>query len=106
VAVACVAPAATCTEPVTVATAVLTVLSVTVAPPAGAGDVRLTVKLTLPPEFGGQGYTLNQYTREARRLAQERANRLKTESLARRQARKLTLEKVFARLRTRLRRRG
>jgi alkylation response protein AidB-like acyl-CoA dehydrogenase len=27
------------------------------------------LKLTLPPEFGGQGYTLNQYTREARRLA-------------------------------------
>jgi alkylation response protein AidB-like acyl-CoA dehydrogenase len=25
--------------------------------------------LTVPPEFGGQGYTLNQYTREARRLA-------------------------------------
>ena len=27
------------------------------------------LKLTLPTEFGGQGYTLNQYTREARRLA-------------------------------------
>ncbi len=27
------------------------------------------LKLTLPPEFGGQGYTLQQYTREARRLA-------------------------------------
>ena len=27
------------------------------------------LKLTLPKEFGGQGYTLNQYTREARRLA-------------------------------------
>jgi alkylation response protein AidB-like acyl-CoA dehydrogenase len=27
------------------------------------------LKLTLPPEFGGLGYTLNQYTREARRLA-------------------------------------
>jgi alkylation response protein AidB-like acyl-CoA dehydrogenase len=27
------------------------------------------LNLTLPPEFGGQGYTLNQYTREARRLA-------------------------------------
>src|SRR6187401_1085759 len=27
------------------------------------------LKLTVPPEFGGQGYTLNQYTREARRLA-------------------------------------
>ena len=27
------------------------------------------LKLTLPPEFGGQGYTLNQYTREARKLA-------------------------------------
>jgi alkylation response protein AidB-like acyl-CoA dehydrogenase len=27
------------------------------------------LKLTLPPEFGGPGYTLNQYTREARRLA-------------------------------------
>jgi alkylation response protein AidB-like acyl-CoA dehydrogenase len=25
--------------------------------------------LTLPPEFGGRGYTLHQYTREARRLA-------------------------------------
>jgi translation initiation factor IF-2 len=34
--------------------------------------------------------------RRARELAQERANRLKTESLARRQARKLTLEEVFA----------
>ena len=27
------------------------------------------LKLTLPTEFGGQGYTLNQYTREARKLA-------------------------------------
>jgi alkylation response protein AidB-like acyl-CoA dehydrogenase len=27
------------------------------------------LKLTLPKEFGGQGYTLNQYTREARKLA-------------------------------------
>jgi alkylation response protein AidB-like acyl-CoA dehydrogenase len=27
------------------------------------------LKLTLPQEFGGLGYTLNQYTREARRLA-------------------------------------
>src|SRR6478672_4655755 len=27
------------------------------------------LKLTLPKEFGGQGFTLNQYTREARRLA-------------------------------------
>lgn len=27
------------------------------------------LKLTLPTEFGGLGYTLNQYTREARRLA-------------------------------------
>ena len=28
------------------------------------------LKMTLPPEFGGLGYTLNQATREARRLAQ------------------------------------
>ncbi len=34
--------------------------------------------------------------RHAREMAQERANRLKTESLARRQARKVTLEEVFA----------
>jgi len=34
--------------------------------------------------------------RRARELAQERANRLKTEALARRQARKVTLEEVFA----------
>src|SRR5260221_12276781 len=27
------------------------------------------LKLTIPKEFGGQGYTLNQYTRAARRLA-------------------------------------
>jgi alkylation response protein AidB-like acyl-CoA dehydrogenase len=27
------------------------------------------LNLTLPPEFGGQGYTLNQYTRQARLLA-------------------------------------
>src|SRR5260370_2234386 len=27
------------------------------------------LKLTLPQDFGGLGYTLNQYTREARRLA-------------------------------------
>ena len=27
------------------------------------------LKLTIPKEFGGHGYTLNQYTREARRLA-------------------------------------
>ena len=35
--------------------------------------------------------------RRARQLAQERANRLKTEALARRQARKVSLEEVFAR---------
>jgi alkylation response protein AidB-like acyl-CoA dehydrogenase len=29
-----------------------------------------SLKMTLPVEFGGLGYTLNQYTREARRLAQ------------------------------------
>ena len=34
--------------------------------------------------------------RRARQLAQERAHRLKTEALARRQARKVTLEEVFA----------
>jgi translation initiation factor IF-2 len=34
--------------------------------------------------------------RHARELAQERANRLKTEALARRQARKITLEEFFA----------
>jgi translation initiation factor IF-2 len=34
--------------------------------------------------------------RRARELAQERANRLKTEALARRQARKVSLEEVFA----------
>ena len=27
------------------------------------------LKLTLPPEFGCQGFTLSQYTREARKLA-------------------------------------
>jgi translation initiation factor IF-2 len=36
--------------------------------------------------------------RRARQLAQERANRLKTEALARRQARKISLEEVFARV--------
>ncbi len=36
--------------------------------------------------------------RRARQLAQERANRLKTEALARRQARKVTLEEVFSRV--------
>jgi translation initiation factor IF-2 len=35
--------------------------------------------------------------RRARQLAQERGNRLKTEALARRQARKVTLEEVFSR---------
>ena len=35
--------------------------------------------------------------RRARQMAQERANRLKTEALARRQARKVSLEEVFAR---------
>jgi translation initiation factor IF-2 len=35
--------------------------------------------------------------RRARQLAQERANRLKTEALARRQARKVSLDEVFAR---------
>ena len=35
--------------------------------------------------------------RRARQIAQERGNRLKTEALARRQARKVTLEEVFAR---------
>jgi translation initiation factor IF-2 len=35
--------------------------------------------------------------RQARQFAQERANRLKTEALARRQARKVSLEEVFAR---------
>ena len=34
--------------------------------------------------------------RRARQLAQERANRLKTEALARRQARKVSLDEVFA----------
>ena len=34
--------------------------------------------------------------RTARQMAEERANRLKTESIARRQARKVTLEEVFA----------
>ncbi len=37
--------------------------------------------------------------RQARQLAQERANRLKTEALARRQARKVTLEEVFEKAR-------
>jgi translation initiation factor IF-2 len=36
--------------------------------------------------------------RQARQLAQERANRLKTEALARRQARKISLDEVFARV--------
>jgi translation initiation factor IF-2 len=36
--------------------------------------------------------------RRARQLAQERANRLKTETLARRQARKISLDEVFARV--------
>jgi translation initiation factor IF-2 len=36
--------------------------------------------------------------RQARQLAQERANRLKTEALARRQARKVSLEEVFSRV--------
>jgi translation initiation factor IF-2 len=36
--------------------------------------------------------------RHARQLAQERANRLKTEALARRQARKISLDEVFARV--------
>jgi translation initiation factor IF-2 len=36
--------------------------------------------------------------RHARQLAQERANRLKTEALARRQARKVSLEEVFSRV--------
>jgi translation initiation factor IF-2 len=36
--------------------------------------------------------------RRARQLAQERANRLKTEALARRQARKVTLDEVFSRV--------
>jgi translation initiation factor IF-2 len=36
--------------------------------------------------------------RRARQMAQERANRLKTEALARRQARKVSLDEVFARV--------
>jgi translation initiation factor IF-2 len=36
--------------------------------------------------------------RRARQLAQERANRLKTEALARRQARKVSLEEIFSRV--------
>ena len=36
--------------------------------------------------------------RRARQLAQERSNRLKTEALARRQARKISLDEVFARV--------
>ena len=36
--------------------------------------------------------------RQARQMAQERANRLKTEALARRQARKVSLDEVFARV--------
>jgi translation initiation factor IF-2 len=38
--------------------------------------------------------------RRARQLAQERGNRLKTEALARRQARKVSLEEVFSRAQT------
>jgi translation initiation factor IF-2 len=44
--------------------------------------------------FGGGGET----PPRARQLAQERANRLKTEALARRQARKVSLDEVFARV--------
>jgi translation initiation factor IF-2 len=45
----------------------------------------------------GEAVQVVENDRSARELAQERANRLKTEALARRQARKVTLEEVFAR---------
>jgi translation initiation factor IF-2 len=47
----------------------------------------------------GEGVQVVENERQARQLAQERANRLKTEALARRQARKVTLEEVFERAR-------
>jgi translation initiation factor IF-2 len=46
-------------------------------------------------EAGERAYTVEN-DRRARQLANERANRLKTEQLARRQARRVTLEEVFA----------
>jgi translation initiation factor IF-2 len=45
----------------------------------------------------GEAVQVVENDRSAREFAQERANRLKTEALARRQARKVTLEEVFAR---------
>ncbi len=46
-------------------------------------------------EAGERAYVVEN-DRRARQLASERANRLKTEALARRQARRVTLEEVFA----------
>jgi translation initiation factor IF-2 len=47
----------------------------------------------------GEHFQVAESEREARQLAQERETRLKTEQLARRQARKVTLEEVFEKAR-------
>jgi translation initiation factor IF-2 len=47
----------------------------------------------------GEHFQVVENERQARSLAQERETRLKTEQLARRQARKVTLEEVFSRAR-------
>jgi translation initiation factor IF-2 len=62
---------------------------------AGPGDPVEVLGFDGVCEAGERAYVVEN-DRRARQLAQERANRLKTEALARRQARRVTLDEVFA----------
>ncbi len=63
---------------------------------AGPGDPVEVLGFDGVCEAGERAYVVEN-DRKARQLAGERANRLKTEALARRQARRITLEDVFSR---------
>ena len=63
---------------------------------AGPGDPVEVLGIESVCEAGERAYVVEN-DRKARQLAGERANRLKTEALARRQARRITLEDVFSR---------
>ena len=62
---------------------------------AGPGDPVEVLGMDGVCEAGERAYVVDN-DRKARQLAGERANRLKTEALARRQARRITLEDVFS----------